>query len=182
MSWDEWLAFNEKQKPELMADVRKYMDSRNFNGEIHEGKTMSGGQKPIMKGPVTRPKGFTSFEELAKLSADEIKHRDLFPFKPLAHPLATTAHMVFPDNWNQAHPEHIRIDLDHDYPVEYLPEFPPPMFLTTHKELGDVTNGREVTIANYYEIFNGLITPEQMEGLKELLRPTPNYLVQPYPS
>ncbi|RDY62022.1 cytochrome C [Flagellimonas nanhaiensis] len=175
MSWNEWLAFNEKQKPELMADVRKYMDSRyDFNGEIHEGKTMSGGQKPIMKGPITRlPKGFSSYEELAKLSANEIKQKDLFPFKPLAHPLSTTAHMVFPDNWNQAHPEHIRIDMDHDYPVEYLPEFPPPMFLTTHKELGDVTNGREVTIANYYEIFNGLITPEQMEGLKELLRPTP---------
>jgi cytochrome c peroxidase len=30
-----------------------------------------------------------------------------------------------------------------------------------------------VTIGNYYEIFNGLLTAEQMEGLKELLRPTP---------
>jgi len=46
------------------------------------------------------------------------------------------------------------------------------MFLTTHKELGDVSGGREVTLANYYEIFNGLLTPEQMEGLKELLRPS----------
>ena len=43
---------------------------------------------------------------------------------------------------------------------------------TTHKELGDLTNGREVTIDNYYEIFDGLLTPEHMEGLKELLRPT----------
>ena len=47
------------------------------------------------------------------------------------------------------------------------------VFLSNHKELGDVTKGREVTLANYYEIFNGLLTPEQMEGLKELLRPTP---------
>ena len=47
------------------------------------------------------------------------------------------------------------------------------MFLTTHKELGDVTRGREVTLDNFYEIFDGLLTPEQMEGLKELLRPSP---------
>ncbi|MEZ4808879.1 MAG: cytochrome C [Allomuricauda sp.] len=175
MSWDDWVAFNQKQKPQLMADVKKYMASRyDFNGKAHEGKVMSGGRKPIMKGPISRlPKGINSYEELSKLSAEEIKQKDLFPFKPLAHPLASTAHMVFPDNWNRVHPEHIRMDVDHDFPEEYLPEFPPPMFLTTHKELGDVTDGREVTIANYWEIFNGLLTPEQMEGLKELLRPTP---------
>ncbi len=175
MSWDEWLAFHKKQKPELMEAVRAYMDSRyNFSGEAIEGELMSGGRKKIMKGPVARlPEAFTSYEELAKLSPDEIKERDLFPYKPLAHPLQSTAHMLFPENWLAAHPEHRRIDVDHDFPNEYLPEFPPPMFLTTHKELGDVTKGREVTIGNYYEIFNGLLTPEQMEGLKELLRPTP---------
>ena len=175
MPWEEWLAFHEKQKPELMADVKGYMNSRyNFNYETYEGKMMSGGRKPIMKGPIALlPKGVKSFEALAKLSPDEIKAKDIFPYKPLAHPLASTAHMVFPDSWNKAHPEHARIDVDHDYPDAYLPEFPAPMFLTTHKELGDVTKGREVTLSNYYEIFNGLLTPEQMEGLKELLRPTP---------
>jgi cytochrome c peroxidase len=60
-----------------------------------------------------------------------------------------------------------------DFPTEYLPEFPPPLFLTTHKELGDVANGQEITLDNFYEIFDGLLTPEQMEGLKELLRPSP---------
>lgn len=175
MSWDEWVAFHKKQKPELMKDVRAYMNSRyDFNGAVYEGQFMSGGRKAIMKGPITRlPKGVKSFEELAQLSPEEIKRRDLFPFKPLAHPLASTAHMVFPDAWNKVHPEHVRMDVDHDFPDAYLPEFPPPMFLTTHKELGDVTNGKEVTFGNYYEIFNGLLTPEQMEGLKELLRPTP---------
>ena len=175
MEWEEWLKFHEGQKPGLMGDIDAYMNSRyDFTNETIGGQFMSGGRKPIMKGPVTRlPKGITSFGELSKLSPQEIKARDLFPFKPLAHPLASTAHMVFPDSWNKVHPEHIRIDVDHDYPDEYLPEFPPPMFLTTHKELGDVTKGREVTLANYYEIFNGLLTPEQMEGLKELVRPTP---------
>ncbi len=175
MSWDEWITFHDKQKPELMKDVDQYMESRyNFNGESYPDRYMSGGRNKIMKGPVSLlPKGIESYEVLAELSAEEIKRRDLFPFKPLAHPLASTAHMVFPDNWNKVHPEHIRIDVDHDYPNEYLPEFPPPMFLTNHKELGDVSKGKEVTLSSYYEIFDGLLTPEQMEGLKELVRPTP---------
>jgi cytochrome c peroxidase len=174
MEWDQWLAFHKKQKPGLMNDVRNYMNSRyDFNGETYTGQLMSGGRKTIMKGPISRlPDEIKSFEELAKLSPEEIKRRDLFPFKPLAHPLASTAHMVFPDLWNEIHPEHSRIDVDHDFPDEYLPEFPPALFLSTHKELGDVSKGREITLENYYEIFNGLLTPEQMEGLKELLRPT----------
>jgi len=64
--------------------------------------------------------------------------------------------------------------VDFDIPTAYLPEFPPPMFLTTHRELGDAARGQEVTLGNYYELFNGLLTAEQMEGLKELLRPTPS--------
>ena len=174
MEWDEWLAYNKNRKPELMKDIRAYMASRyDFNNDVYPEKFMSGGRKPIMKGPITKlPAGINSYEALANLTPEEIKKNDLFPFKPLAHPLASTAHMVFPDNWNKVHPEHIRIDVDHDFPDAYLPEFPPPMFLTTHKELGDVTKGKEVTLSNYYEIFNGLLTAEQMEGLKELVRPT----------
>ncbi len=173
-TFDAWLAFHEKQKPELMRDVREYMNSRfNFSGQARPGAFMSGG-KPIMQGPVARlPQGVASWEALAQMTPEEIKQKDIFPFKPLAHPLHSTAHMLFPPSWVAAHPEHDRIDVDFDIPEEYLPEFPPPMFLTTHKELGDVTKGREVTLGNYWEIFNGLLTAEQMEGLKELLRPTP---------
>lgn len=172
-SFEEWRDRCEELKPALMAEVKEYMTSRfDFSGEVFGEYTMSGG-KPIMKGPVARlPEGVQSFEELAQLSPQEIRSRDLFPYLPLAHPLHTTAHMVFPDNWVKVHPEHLRMDMDHDFPDGYLPEFPPPMFLTTHPEYGDVTGGREVTLANYYEIFDGLLTGEQMEGLKELLRPT----------
>lgn len=173
MSWEEWVEKCTTQKPLLMAEVRTYMESRyNFSGEAIPGAFMSGG-KPIMKGPVARlPKGIHTWEELAALSPDEIRARDLFPYKPLAHPLQSTAHMLFPDQWIKVHPEHARMDVDFDIPDAYLPEFPPPMFLTTHPELGDVTGGREITLSNYYEIFDGLLTGEQLEGLKELLRPT----------
>lgn len=172
--WAEWVKRHEKQKPELMADVATYMALRyELSGRTIEGATMSGG-KPIMAGPVARlPETVADWEALSKLSPAEIKAQDLFPYKPLAHPLHSTAHMLFPRGWVELHPEFQRIDVDHDFPDAYLPEFPPPMFLTTHKELGDVTGGVEVTLGNYYDMFNGLLTGEQMEGLKELLRPTP---------
>lgn len=174
MSWDRWVEMCREQKPKLMADVHAFMTSRfDFHGDAIANATMTGG-KPVMAGPVARlARGAKSFDALAEMSPAEIKKADLFPYKPLAHPLQTTAHMLFPASWIRAHPEHERMDVDLDIPEAYLPEFPPPMFLTTHKELGDVSRGREVTLANYYEIFNGLLTAEQMEGLKELLRPSP---------
>jgi len=173
MPWAEWVHMCKQQKPKLMADVHAYMKSRyDFHGKAIPGARMSRG-KPIMLGPVARlPNGIRSWEELAQLSPEEIRRRDLFPYKPLAHPLQTTAHMLFPDNWVRVHPEHERMDVGFDIPEAYLPEFPPAMFLTTHKELGDVSGAREITLANYFEIFDGLLTPEQMEGLKELLRPS----------
>ncbi len=175
MPWDEWVKFNQRQKPELTADVSRYMQSRyDFSGRTIPDTMMSGGRKGVPQGPVAKlPKTAASFEALAEMAPEQIKAGDLFPYKPLAHPLQSTAHMVFPPNWLQVHPEHERFDVDFDIPEAYLPEFPPPMFLTTHKELGDVTGGREVTFDNYFEIFDGLLSPEQMEGLKELLRPTP---------
>jgi len=174
MRFDQWLEFHRKQKPSLMRDVRAYMAERfDFSGKVLPDTEMSGG-KGVMAGPVARlSSSVASYEALAELTPSEVRKRDLFPYKPLAHPLQTVAHMVFPETWIKAHPEHRRIDVDMDFPEAYLPEFPPPLFLTTHKELGDVANGREVTIDNYYEIFDGLLTPEQMEGLKELLRPSP---------
>ncbi len=174
MRFEQWIEFHRKQKPALMEDIRNYMASRyDFSGEAIDGVTMSGG-KPVMKGPVAKlASRVTSFEALAQLTAAEIRENDLFPYKPLAHPLQSTAHMLFPPEWIKVHPEHERIDVDMDMPSAYLPEFPPPLFLTTHKELGDISRGQEITLDNYYEIFDGLLTPEQMEGLKELLRPSP---------
>lgn len=173
MPWAEWVERCSRQKPLLTAERKAYMESRfDFSNAAIPGATMSGG-KPVMRGPIARlPQGVASFEDLAALAPGEVRRRGLFPYVPLSHMLQTTAHMVFPESWVRSHPEHERIDCEHDVPDAYLPEFPPPLFLTTHKELGDVTNGEEITLANYYAMFDGLLTGEQMEGLKELLRPT----------
>ena len=79
--------------------------------------------------------------------------------------------MLFPAQWTRVHPEHERFDVGFDIPDCYLPEFPPPLYLTTHPELGDVSRGVEITYANYFEMFNGILTPEQLDGLRLLVTP-----------
>ena len=48
-----------------------------------------------------------------------------------------------------------RFDLDFDLPEHFLPEFPPAIFLTTRPDLGDVSQGKVVTVDNFQEIFAG---------------------------
>ena len=73
MRFDQWLDFHRKQKPQLMSDVRDYMNERyNFSGEAMSGQYMSGG-KPIMKGPIARlPRSVKTYEQLASMSASEM--------------------------------------------------------------------------------------------------------------
>lgn len=66
-----------------------------------------------------------------------------------------------------------RFDLDFDLPDHCLPEFPAPIYLTTRPDLGDVSQGKLVTIENYYELFNGILNPKQLEGLRLLVTPFP---------
>jgi cytochrome c peroxidase len=64
-----------------------------------------------------------------------------------------------------------RFDLDFDLPDHFTPEFPPPIFLTTRPDLGDVSKGKLVTIDNFHELFKDILNPKQLEGLRLLLTP-----------
>jgi cytochrome c peroxidase len=55
----------------------------------------------------------------------------------------------------------------------FLPEFPPAIFLTTRPDLGDVSQGQLVTNRNFYQLFSGILTPKQLEGLRLLTTPFP---------
>jgi cytochrome c peroxidase len=66
-----------------------------------------------------------------------------------------------------------RFDLDYDLPEHLLPDFPPAIYLTTRPDLGDVSQGQLVTIQNYYRLFNGVLNPKQLEGLRLLVTPFP---------
>jgi cytochrome c peroxidase len=66
-----------------------------------------------------------------------------------------------------------RFDLDFDLPDHFLPEYPPAIFLTTRPDLGDVSQGKVVTINNFHELFNGILNPKQLEGLRLLVTAFP---------
>jgi cytochrome c peroxidase len=175
-SFEEFFRMCSANRPKVMAERQKYMAMRyDFSGKSIAGATMTRG-KPVPAGPVVRlPAGIASWEDLASLDPAEIKRRKLFPpgFLPLSHPLHTVGHQLFPQAWTNIHPEHRRFDVEFDIPDAYLPEFPPPMFLSTRPDLGDVSRGYEVTQANFRELFDGIITPEQMEGLRLLVTKFP---------
>jgi len=66
-----------------------------------------------------------------------------------------------------------RFDVDFDIPEHFLPAFPPPMYLTTRPDLGDVSQGELVTSQNFFRLFNGILNPKQLDGLRLLVTPFP---------
>jgi mono/diheme cytochrome c family protein len=54
-----------------------------------------------------------------------------------------------------------------DLPEAYIPEFPPALFLTTRPDLGDVSKGQLVTLQNFETLFQEVLTPFQLEGMRE---------------
>jgi cytochrome c peroxidase len=144
-----------------------------------QGVTMTRG-KPVQGGVRVKLPAGTGWDQLAALTADQIRDRDLFPrgFLPLPHPNHSEGGMVFPhfmidEIKRQEARDLARFDLDFDLPDHLLPEFPAAIFLTTRPDLGDVSQGKQVTIANFYELFNGILNPKQLEGLRLLLTPFP---------
>ncbi len=174
-------AMDEAQKPAVMARQRAMLEARyDLADRPMPGVAMSGGRKAVQAGVRVRlPEGQT-WDGLAALAPTDIRDRDLLPagFMPLPHVKQTAGGQVFPNVQIEAIArlegrDLRRFDVDHDLPDTLTPEFPPPIFLTTHPELGDVSRGQLLSIGNFYEIMNGLITPVQMEGLRLLLTPFP---------
>lgn len=172
MPFAKWMAKMKAQRPEVDRLARAALEKHfDLTCRSRSGVTMSAG-KPQPIGPAARlPKGFASWEKYAEQSPEKIRKEGNFPYTPLEHPLHSTAHIVFPHEWLKVHPEGERFDVGMDIPDCFLPEFPPPLYLTTHPELGDVSRGVEITYGNYFNMFNGLLTPEQLDGLRLLVTP-----------
>jgi cytochrome c peroxidase len=168
-------------KPEVMQRQRALLEERyDLSDRPAAGVMMSGGRKAVQEGVrVKLPAGMT-WEQLATMSPQDIQAQDLFPrgFLPLPHVKHEVGGQVFPtpqiDEINRQEGRSLaRFDVDFDLPEHVLPEFPPPLFLTTRPELGDVSQGKLLTIKNYYQLMHGILTPVQMEGLRLLLTPFP---------
>jgi cytochrome c peroxidase len=144
-----------------------------------QGTTMSRG-KPVQDGVrVKLPAGMT-WEKLAAMAPEEIKAKQLWPagFLPLPHPHHEAGGMTFPkflieETKKQTDRDLTRFDLDFDLPDHLLPEFPPPIYLTTRPDLGDVAQAKLVTLSNFNELFKDILNPKQLEGLRLLVTPFP---------
>lgn len=165
-------------KPEVMERQKQLLNERyDLSDRPAKGFTMSGG-KPIQEGVRAKLPKDVTWDQYTKMSPEEIRGKDVFPagFLPLPHPNHAEGGMVFPqfhiDEINKQEKRDLtRFDLDMDLPDRFLPEFPAPIYLTTRPDLGDVSKGQLVTNQNFFEMFNGILTPKQLDGLRLLVTP-----------
>ena len=171
---------DEADKPRAMERQRTLLESRYDLVNRPSPAQMSGGRKAVQQGVRVKLHDGMTWERLAGLTPTQIRERDLLPrgFLPLPHVKHETGGMVFPrdqieqiDRLERRSLE--RFDVEFDLPVHLTPEFPPPVFLTTRPELGDISKGQLLTIKNFFALTNGILTPVQIEGLRLLLTPFP---------
>ncbi|MBN1846789.1 MAG: hypothetical protein JW810_13980, partial [Sedimentisphaerales bacterium] len=168
------------QKAQIAQRHRQLLEERyDLSPRPAAGVTMSRGKAVQAGVRIKLPAGMT-WQKLAAMSPQEIRQNDLFPkgFLPLPHPNHAEGGMLFPpfvidEVMRQENRDLTRFDLDYDLPDHFLPEFPAGIYLTTRPDLGDVSQGKLVTIDNYYELFNGILNPKQLEGLRLLVTPFP---------
>jgi len=179
-TFDEIMKKDVTEKPTYMKRQMELLERRYDLSDRPSDVMMSGGKKPIQEGVrVKLPEGMT-WEKLAMMPPQKIRQKELFPegFLPLPHAKHETGGQVFPEDQikeieRMERRSLERFDTEFDIPEHFIPEFPPPIFLTTRPDLGDVSQGKLLSIKNYYEIMNGILTPVQMEGLRLLLTPFP---------
>ena len=180
MTFEEMMAADVAQKDALQERQRKLLQRRYDLSDNPSDVMMAAGRKPVQEGVrVKLPDGVT-WDELNAMSPAEIKEQGLFPmgFRPLPHADHATGGQVFPQNQIDGimaleERNLKRFDIEFDLPDHLTPEFPPPIYLTTRPDLGDVSQGKLLSIENYYDIFKGILTPVQMEGMRLLLTPFP---------
>ncbi len=179
-SFDQTRQRLEQTKPGIMQAHREILAERYDLADRPATDTTMTRGKPVQQGARARLKPGLTWEKLAALTPDELRAQELFPagFQPLPHPNHPEGGMVFPrfvieELKRQESRELTRFDLDFDLPDHFLPEFPAAIFLTTRPDLGDVSQGRVVTLDNFFALFNGLLNPKQLEGLRLLLTPFP---------
>ncbi|HEX7899451.1 MAG TPA: cytochrome B6 [Planctomycetota bacterium] len=167
-------------KPEILRRHRTLLDERYDLSDRPSKEARHFRGKPVQEGVRVRLPAGMSWDRLAAMTAEEMRERNLFPlgFLPLPHPNHGEGGMLFPafqieETKRQEGRDLARFDLDYDLPDHLLPEFPPAMFLISRLDLGDASQGKLVTLENFFDLFNGVLNPKQLEGLRLLLTPFP---------
>lgn len=173
MTLDDIMQKESANKAAVMKAQMALLESRyNLVPKLDPQAKMSRG-KPLAVGPTARLAANMTWDQLGQMRPDDIRQRNLFPYRSLPHPLQANGGMVFPKMQIDMFPRLERYDVEFDVPEAFVPEFPPAMFLSTRPELGDVSRGEVVSINNYYRLFKDVLTPVQLDGLRLLLTPFP---------
>jgi len=167
-------------KAEVESKFQKLLKERyDLSDKALPGVASSGRGKPLQGGVRVKLPAGTTWQQLGDLAPDQIRDKNLWPagFYPLPHDNQAEGGMLFPQFHidkikKQDNRDLARFDLSFGLPEHFLPEYPPAIYLTTRPDLGDVSKGQVVTIANYYDLFNGLLNPKQLDGLRLLVTPT----------
>ncbi len=174
-SFQAMMAKDKADKDTVMARQKKLLEERyDLTPRPDPKVTMTRG-KPIPVGPTAKlPDGMT-WDKLAAMAPDEVRAKGLFPkgYLPLPHPKHDVGGMLFPQMEIKQQARLQRFDIDFDLPEAFLPEFPPAIFLTTRPDLGDVSQGKMLTIDNIQELFNGILNSKDLEGLRLLVTQFP---------
>ena len=160
-----------KNKSALMNKHKKLLNQRYDLSEKTDSKaTMSGG-KSLPVGPTAKLQKGLDWNALSKMTPEEIKNKNSFPYLPLPHVSPAGGGLVVSPKQIESHPELVRFDMEFDLPNAYLPQFPAPLYLISRPDLGDVSGGEEITINNFYSKLNGILTPFQLDGMRLLVTP-----------
>jgi cytochrome c peroxidase len=168
------------QKPEVTREHMTMLNERYDLGNRPAAGVTMDRNKAVQEGVRVKLPAGKSWDSLAAMTPEQIREQDLFPkgFYPLPHPKHSAGGFVFPrflidEIKRQEGRDLTRFDVEYDIPDHFLPEFPPAIYLNQRSDLGDVSQGKLITIENYYELFNGIIPPKQLEGLRLLVTPFP---------
>ena len=174
------MAEMKRAKPELAKRHLALLEERYILASQPDPRVTMFRGKPIQRGVRAKLPAGATWDSLSQATPEEIREKNLFPagFLALPHPNHPEGGMLFPkfhidEIKKQEERDLTRFDLDFDLPDHFLPEFPPPMFLTTRPDLGDVSQGKLVTLDNFFELFNGILNPKQLEGLRLLVTAFP---------
>src|SRR6201991_4677476 len=166
-------ARDKANKASVAAAHQRLLEERyDLSRRVDESVKMTRG-KPIPVGPTAKLKRGLTWDQIGRMTPAAIRDQDVFPYLPLPHVNHPVGGMVFPQAEIKMLPRVERFDMDFDLPDHFLPEFPPAMFLTSRKDLGDVSKGQLITVNNFYELFNGILNPKQLEGLRLLVTQFP---------
>ncbi len=146
---------------------------------------MSGGRKAVQDGVRVKLSDGMTWDRLTQMTPQEIRDQGVFPagFLPLPHVKHAAGGMVFPKNEIKAIKDLEgrsleRFDVEFDLPEQFTPEFPPPIFLTTRPELGDVSQGKLLSIDNYFDLMLGILDPGSDRGLAAVADPVSSTTIQ----